>query len=64
VLQLEKLLAKFHALGFSNMRAIAQVMADKTGSPYFANYRALLYMASSPKYFALLEETLEKLKQE
>ena len=63
-LHLERLLAEFQRLGFGNMRAIAQCMSDKTNTPFYRYYRALLHMANSPKYFSLMEQTLEQLKQE
>ena len=63
-LYLERLWSEFSRLGFNNATAIARVMADKTGQPFFSCHRALLYMASSEKYFRLMEETIEKLKAE
>lgn len=64
MLKFSKLMAQFHAKGFTSVRAIAQVMAEKTNTPFYSNHRALLYMANSQKYFDLMERTLEQLKQE
>lgn len=63
-LTFKKLVARFNALGFTSYAAMAQVIHDKTGAPYYQVHRALLYMASSEKYFALMQTTLDKLLEE
>jgi hypothetical protein len=57
-------MAEYSKLGFTSTQAIATVISDKTGAPFYQVYRALLYMATSAKYFELLEITLDKLKEE
>jgi hypothetical protein len=57
-------MAEFSARGFSSVKAIANLVHEKTGTPFFQVYRALLYMATSQKYFDLLEVTIEKIKEE
>jgi len=59
-----KLEAEFTKLGFTNYRAIAQVMHEQTGAPFHQLYRALLYMTDSKKYLELMASTIENLKQE
>lgn len=63
-LQFIKLEAEFTKLGFTNYRAIAQVIHEVTGAPFFQVYRALLYITDSQVYTELMRETLNKLKTE
>ena len=64
VLHFERLMAEYRQRGFMDTKAIAVVVAEKSGAPFFQVYRGLLYMATSAKYFEMLEITLDKLKEE
>lgn len=63
MLRYYQLIATFQAMGLRSNRAIAQAMTEATNTPFYANYRAICYMADSAKYLNLMEQTIEKLQK-